>query len=231
MQVHISGLTIDIILILIIAFNILSGRSKGFVRIAATLVFSILGLIIAKAMAEPAGQWLTDNFIHERLVTYFSGVLQENIANGSNAAIVALPEYLVTAAKDAGFSLRNILGSSFSSAQIDSLALKLAQTTETVFRPVINGLGYGLVFVAFKLISSTAAAVVSLVFNLPVLKQVNRLLGIILGAVKGLIIVLVVSSLLLLCQNNLAASDFAQAISSSNLVHIFGGILTGLIVS
>lgn len=228
---NISGFTIDALLVLLFLICLLSGRSKGFFRTVATLAFSIVGLIIAKALAEPAGEWLTDNFIHERLVTYFSGVLQENVANGSNAAIAALPEYLVNAAKEAGFSFRNILGSSFSPSQITSLATKLATTSETVFKPVITGLGYAFVFVGFKIVSYFVTVVFSFIFKLPGLNMINNLLGLILGALKGLIFVLVISSLLLLYQNSFETSDLAIAITSSNIVHIFGGILTGIIVS
>lgn len=225
---HISGMIIDALIIIIFAVSILSGKSKGFVRIAATLAFSIIGIFVAKALAQPLAQWLTDNFVHERLLNYFSDVLTQNVENGTDAAIAALPEFISAAAANAGVSLKDIIGNSFSAVQIDPIAEKLTASAETVLHPVITGVSYILAFIAFKIVSSAAVALVSFIFKMPVLKTVNRLLGAGLGAVKGLIIVLVICSLLLLFQDILASSDFAEAIASSNLVHVFGRPLAGL---
>lgn len=228
---HISGFTIDAVLVLIFVICLIIGKSKGFFRAVSTFACTILAIIIAKSFAEPAGQWLNDNFIHERLINYFSQILEENVSNGSEAVIAALPEYLVSAAKNAGSPLINILSGSFTSSQIAPLSAELATTLEGVFKPVITALGYVLVFIGFKLASSVAILLFSFIFKLPGLNQVNGLLGMILGALKGLIIVIIISSLLLLCQDSFGSSDFSQAIASSNLVHIFGGMLTGIIVS
>lgn len=228
MQVHISGLTIDVLIIIIFAVSILSGKSKGFIRITATLIFSIIGIFIAKELAEPVGQWLTDNFVHERLLNYFSDVLTQNVENGPEAAIAALPEFISAAAANAGVSLKEIIGSTLSAVQIDAVAEKLTASAETVLHPVITGIGFVLVFIIFKFISSIAVAFVSFIFKMPILNTFNRLLGAGIGAVKGLIIVFVICGLLLLCQNTLASSDFAEAIASSNLVHIFGRPLVGI---
>ncbi len=227
---NISGFTIDALLILILGYHVLLGSSKGFGRIAITLIFSILGLIIAKSLSAPAGQWLTDNFIHEDLVEYFTDILRQNVLKGTDAAIAELPAYLVTTANNAGFSFKSIIGNSFTSSQVNALALKLATATETMLKPIITGIGYAVVFIAVKLVSSISAGIFSLVFKLPILKQVNKTLGLILGALKGLIIVLILSSLFMLVQNILPSSDYAQAIASSTLVQSFGGILTGIIV-
>lgn len=228
---NISGFTIDAVLALIFIICLIVGRSKGFFRTIATFACTIIAIFLAKSFAEPAGQWLNDNFIHERLVDYFSQILQENAANGAEAVIGALPEYLVSAAKNAGSPLINILAGSLNPSQIESLSIELATTLEAVFKPLITGLGYFLVFIGFKLASFVIILLFSFIFKLPSLNQVNRLVGLIIGALKGLIIVTVISSLLMLCQSILEASDFAQEIASSRLVPIFSGILSGILIN
>lgn len=224
-----TGLMLDVLIFFIFAVIVISGMKNGFVRSIASVVFSIIAIIAAKEFAEPVGQWLNDNFIHENLIRYFEKLIQTNASGGTQAVIASIPPFITENAQASGVSLEKLIGSVLTPDRISDISVKLAQSVETLFSPLITALGYIAVLMLVKLTSGVAIWILSVAFKLPLLRQVNKLLGLIFGFVKGALFVLVVSALLMIFENSLGSTGLGPTIASSSIVKAFGTVLFEII--
>ena len=78
-------------LVVLILFVIL-GRRRGFVAMALLLLGTLASLWAAQHFAQPAAQWVYDNYAQERLVEYVDQKLEENAANSDIGALAGVLE-------------------------------------------------------------------------------------------------------------------------------------------
>lgn len=219
------GWTIDIFLIAVILINIFIGRKRGFAAMVLSLIASIAAIALAAEYSAGAGQWLNDNFIHRQLTAAISEKLTAVLNSGTENYLSAIPEYISSAAQANGISL-----SGLAAADIPQISEKLALTAETIFSPALSGAGFILIYLSVKAISAVIIAVVTTVFKLPVLRTVNKTLGGIVGAVKGIIFFAAACAALSSCSGILAGTPIGEAINSSLILNALGGTLSGLMV-
>ena len=77
-----------------------------------------------------------------------------------------------------------------------------------------------LCFVVLSVLLNWAVALVNKFFKIPVLKQANKLLGGLLGALCGLMIVIVLCHLLQFFSHIIYNAQFVNAVESSNIVQL-----------
>jgi uncharacterized membrane protein required for colicin V production len=77
-----------------------------------------------------------------------------------------------------------------------------------------------LCFVILSVLLNWAVALVNKFFKIPVLKQANKLLGGILGALCGLMVVIVLCHLLQFFSHIIYNAQFVNAVESSNIVQL-----------
>lgn len=77
-----------------------------------------------------------------------------------------------------------------------------------------------LCFVVLSVLLNWAVALVNKFFKIPVLKQANKLLGGILGALCGLMVVIVLCHLLQFFSHIIYNAQFVNAVESSNIVQL-----------
>ena len=78
-----------------------------------------------------------------------------------------------------------------------------------------------LCFVILSVLLNWAVALVNKFFKIPVLKQANKLLGGLLGALCGLMIVIVICHLLQFSSHIIYNAQFVNAVENSNIVQFF----------
>lgn len=210
---------IDIILIVVFAGCIIDGRKKGFVKMILSVAAAVIALFIAKEYAEPVANWINESFVHGRIVESISRAISDSVGSGAAAIANALPDYIVRAAEAIGLSAKEItadLGSNVTSVQA---AEQICTAVEGAFIvPAIKIVSFFIIFAIGSAVLNFAASFINGIFKLPLIKSVNKLLGAILGGVKGLIAVLIIGLVFWLISSIAPETPFAAAVEDSAII-------------
>ena len=167
------------------------------------------------------------------LITHGTRVLQcqnenliaDGIANGSDALIASVPDYIANAAEIAGVSIQNLVSQLGNTVNPAEASVSIYEAIENpLVLPVVRIISFFILYSAMNVIVSIAILLVCKVFKLPVLKSFNKLLGAIVGGLRGVIIVAVVSIVLGLIAMVVPGTEFTQALDGSFIYGIFSGI-------
>ena len=218
---------VDIILLIVLFVMILAGIKNGFVRCVLSVVAFTLAFAAAVFLSEPAAQTVYDNFAKEPIESAIAERITDTgtaqtAADSTQAVIDSLPEAVVSAASSLGIDVSQL------AEQAGNINLNTsdmaAELTDKVARPialaVLKVLAFAVIFLILNLVLQIAVSVISRLFKLPVLKTFNHALGGALGAVKGLMLVVVLAVLLDASTAFVTNADFVTAVGNSKIVDI-----------
>ncbi len=179
----------------IIIIFIFIGAHRGIARGALNLIGLVLDALLSYYIAGPAAQWIYDTFFKQTVIT----AIQENIAaQGVSFAVdsvmSALPDWLSKAIGTVnGLTGQNIDQIAKSYTLPESQTLSMAQSIEKVvgalavsLLTVITAL---VLFVILMIIIKLIIRMILRAVNVPVIRQINKLFGAVLGAAEGIAIV------------------------------------------
>lgn len=184
-----APLWIDLALIAIFVLCVVIGARRGALRAVAGLVSSVVGLVgaiklspaISPVIAKIIAPFLAGTVKKAALSAGVDGILSSPVAHDTYAGFVKLFEALKlpNASADALFQSAADTSEKLSRAAGDALAARIA--------PILAFLA---VFVALQLAVRVLASLLSH-DGIPVLSSLNRMLGGLLGALTGAVVVLV----------------------------------------
>ncbi|MBQ3077949.1 MAG: CvpA family protein [Clostridia bacterium] len=223
------GAFLDVICVFILLFCLWSAASKGFVRALVGLVGTLVAVIAAWIIGPTAADFLRthvvapffEGAVSDYLMTYLSGA-GESFAEQFRQLLTDLPpvleEYLlrfsvspdqVREAFEAGGAVQD--------AAVSAIA-------DPLVGAVSSALGFLLTFFAVRILLWLLTEALDAVMRLPVLRTVNKGLGMLLGIAQGLVICCVfaaaVSVLAPYLVNYLAGFN-AETISSTLVFRFF----------
>ncbi|MCR5484092.1 MAG: CvpA family protein [Clostridiales bacterium] len=216
---------VDIILVALVLFLIVRSSKKGFVRVIINIVVWIASCSLAVSFALPLAEKVYDTFAKERMVKMIEerapGVKEaENAAEEVKAVVSEIPSFFVSAAEAVGIDV-NELSESAGSLKPEEGSVS-EQLEEKVARPVmVAGLRVLSVIFIFCTVSGLLTLVLTKiagVMKLPILKQVNKGLGAVLGAIEGVIMVTVLCFLLDIMMKMAGDGAFSDAVAASKIV-------------
>ena len=223
---------VDIALIIILVATVIGSMRKGFLKCILSLICVVVAITAATTFNAPLAEWSYDSVL-DSIVT---AKVEESMINGMesiDAALTveaitqAIPQFLVDSIAQMGIDISSVTDS------IDSLNLSTHDTAQNISQQIIKPaamvllgiLAYILIFVFVRFLTGMVANVLAKIVKLPVLNGVNKLLGAILGAVKGLILVFSICVVLNLFSQIVKNTDvLVQAIENSNICGIISGI-------
>lgn len=185
-----------IIVIGILIGFVIEGYCKGFVRIA----FSLLAMIVTLAFVTVATPHLTtylednttwDEAITEKCLEHVRSASEERV----NDHIDEQVEQQAEAAEQSGLSLPekwlDQLADSGSNAVNDIMEQSGIQETiaQNLAHFIMTGISFFIALIFISLVLHLIIRALDLVTKLPVIKHVNRTLGVMVGAVKGFLVV------------------------------------------
>ena len=186
---------LDAAVILILILSIWHGRKKGSVHTIIMLVGCVAALFLAGRLSTPVAEKVYDAFVAPRVE---QSLVEKVQAAGTDSVTVDL------AALTGGGTLSNYLKAAglpetvsvgFPDLSEEGIRDTLAPTIETYVRPPVTGLLTAataiLLFLVLFLLAFLLAKAADVIFKLPVLKQLNRATGAIIGALQGVVWVLV----------------------------------------
>lgn len=215
---------VDIALLFIAVITIADGRRKGFVKTVLGFIAFFASVFIARSLFEQVGEWIYDAFLRRMATDFIAGrVAACSVAlTGDTAASFAaeLPRWITETAQGLGVSLEGLLSSAAASApdEHELAGLLMDKILGGAVLSIAQITAFLSLFTASSIVLDVVIGAVNKVFKLPVLKQINRSLGAVVGAVKAVAAVLLISTVLCLSQSLLPGTRLAEAAASSRIV-------------
>ncbi len=220
------SLAIDIILVVIFAAFVFTAVKKGFVLSLLEFVAVILAFVLAYNFSPKVAEAAYDGFVKEATINAIETQIEENVSltetsTQTQMLLESIPDYMVSVADFMGISVESIkqdvANSSFTSENIAT------ELVEKIAQPIILGTLTALSFVALAIVLlfvlKFLAKIIAKIFKLPLIKTVNKFLGGLLGACKGLAVVIFICTILTVFFAS-GDNEFATAINDSIIVNL-----------
>lgn len=178
---------IDIILIVVIFLCTLVGLQKGLVRSLLGFVGYLAATVAASSLGQTLSQLLYRNVLRGMLVKRITSILTESAektaAGRAGAVLKGLPVLVVDPLRYRGMTAESL--SDVFSGTIQSAAPKMAD----LLSPAVIGFSRLVLtivlFCVFMMLVRMVIRAVSAVFHLPILRQINTVLGGVFGLCTG----------------------------------------------
>ena len=192
------GILLDIGFVIIILLCVVFGYKKGFFKSIAGFIGAVIAMFLAWVLAGLIANALYQGIFREKLIDHISAVL-------SNDALASFPEKAAqVVANLPGFLSNTLNNQGITSSQIEQ-SLQAAgnnaapATADLISPAVIWLLQLLLTVILFFILVILVRLVIKLignVFRLPVLRQVDSILGGLFGIFKGVVYIFLVCILL-----------------------------------
>lgn len=220
------SLIIDLILVLIFAVFIINGRKRGFINTALSLAASAIAIFVAYKYAMPVAQWADGAFIKSAAVNTFSEAISAHLSSGAQAVIDSVPSYITEAAAAGGVSLQELISGIGSSINAEQAAEQIyGAIYSIIILPVLTVVAFLAIYAIISFILSFAVKAIDKVFKLPGLKGLNKTLGGLLGAVKGVAAVAILCAVLVTFRVFIQPEFLATAIDEAMIPGLIAEIL------
>lgn len=190
---------LDGAVILIFLLAILIGYRRGFVKAAIRLVGCVLALVVALCISRPLAGGVFDVFLADPLKDTVAAQIgptdEQAVQEALDKVLENLPRPVVNALAGMGLGTPEEITRQVQGALGGSAQEIAGEIVTLVLRPVavslLGALLFLIVFVLCMVLVGILASVINKAFQLPVLKQVNGLLGVVVGALEGVLLVFV----------------------------------------
>lgn len=222
------GYILDGIILLICLLCVLVGVKKGFIHSVVRFLGSIIAALLASAMGGAIAQWLFDTMFRDAMVEKINASLQalgsDNAAAAAGQVLSSLPDFLVRALEEAGVTLETV--SHAINSQTSGAAGMVVDYLSPVFVNFLKVLAVIVLFFLFMTLVRLLAALVSDLLRLPILKELDGILGGVFGFLMALVSVWVVVAGITVFMPMLDSSSQQQVQAMLD-----GSLLTGVLVN
>lgn len=189
------SIILDLIIVGIILFFILSSAKKGFVKVLIETVGFVAAIVIAFSLSSPLATATYDKFIEPSVISAISSSVEESTGEAVDDKVIdAIPDYIVNSCERFGISLDEMKTKLAASASSNTTDV-IKSASQEVVKPIavkVIGMVFTLVLVIILLIVvKILARVINKLFSFSIVGKLNRILGGVLGIVKGCIIAVV----------------------------------------
>lgn len=188
------GYILDGVVIAVCLICVLVGVQRGFIRSAVHFLGSVIAACLASVLGGAVAQWLFDTLFRGAMVEKINETLQSLGAENAVAAIQqvldSLPDFLVRAMEEAGVTVSRISGEITN--QSSQAAGMIADYLAPVFVGFLKVLAVIVLFFLLMTLVRLLAHLVGNMFRLPILGQIDGLLGGVFGFLLALLAVWVV---------------------------------------
>lgn len=185
----------DIIILSIVVLFMIIGFKRGIAKTLLNLAGLVITAISAYYLSTFLSQLIYDTFFKQNIISNLEQIIeQEGIEYAILNCFDAVPQWITVLVS----FIVGVFGISIDEFEKNmtfskDLSLTLAQNIEqTLGSVIVTVFGIILIIVIFILLFILVKKIIMLtlkVFNIPVIKQVNKILGGVLGAVEGIVLV------------------------------------------
>ena len=218
-------LVIDIILVAVFALFVYTAMKKGFMLSLLEFLAVIISFVLAYSLSPVVAEAAYDGFVEKQLVESVEEKIDENFSleeTGEQAEqlLDAIPDYMVAFAESFGISVNDIKRDlAKEDLSNENLATELV---ENIAQPIAIGaltvVSFLILAVVLQIILKVLARLISGVFKLPVIGSANKILGAILGACKGIVVVIFICTVLTVVFSS-GDNEIADAVNDSLVIN------------
>lgn len=190
------GIIFDIVLILIVMISTFIGYKKGLINVIFNLCAFLIALVITMFLYTPITNFVIDNTDFDEKIE--SIIIEKGVTT------------------DGESSTEDGVIDKYISKTIEDTKNNMVMSASTVIAQKVIGIAVAIIlFIVVRIILIFAKALINGIANLPIIKQLNEVGGLIYGILMGLIIVYVILAVLffIVSVNNTGA--IANAINTS----------------
>lgn len=185
---------LDLVLFGVFVLFVAMGVFRGFVRSAVHFFGSIIAACLSAVLGGLAAQWLFDSMFRSALVERVQSSLNmlgtSDALSSLDSVLASLPDFIVRALEDAGVSASSISGSIMSQSGV--AAERIADLLAPTFVSFLKVLAVIVIFALLMVVVRILAEVVAGLLRLPMLGQLDGILGGVCGFMLALVLVWVV---------------------------------------
>ncbi len=212
----------DMIIIMIIIINAFSGLNRGFVLSLFSIGSYIIAFIAAKLYYPYiAGFFLNNTNLIPKIQSYVFNKInnsESNMVSSQGAGNENIFEIMNFPKPMEDMLMKSAAVSSYSEGIMGNIHGYIA---EIITKVVVDLLSIIIIFLVVKLILNIIGALLNEVANLPVIKQFNSLGGFIFGFVRGILIVFLIASLMVIPVSISNGGFIAEGLKGSMLAVYF----------
>ncbi len=201
------GIILDIVLIAIIALNVFICYKKGLVKLAVGLIAVVAAIILALVFYKPVSNLIIENTeldenIEKAIINNFTSETQE----GQEVRYVSVLDYLQKYVDDAVNKTQTEI---------------VTQTAGMMAVKIINVAVLIGIFLLVRVVLLLLTFISDIITSLPILKQFNDVGGVLYGAIKALLIIYIILTIVFFIMCYTSNSTIADAINSSYVTKFF----------
>lgn len=218
-----------IILLLLIVLCTFIGARRGAARMLLSLAAAVVNVLLSNMLAQALAQMIYRNFIQATVLRNIEQFIAENGERfASENSLRALPDGLEgiigAVTRLFGVTPADLQGRIVASTARSEQAVRTIEAPLGALATAVLSVLLMLVFlIIFGVILRVIAGKLALVFELPVIGSVNRVLGCLLGAAEGLLVSFALANIVYLLMS------YANPTLAENKV-IFGGLFNWLLL-
>ncbi len=217
---------IDIVLIAVVVVMVVLSAKKGFVASCLDALSLAISGIASYKLCEPAAKYAYDLFIGNLVKTEFRQALDDmskslSVKDKVTGMLNALPETAIKLMESRGISIENLSGSVSSSlASNEEALIETVATTvgETIMLLFLNVVFFIILFILLTIVVRLVANFFSNnLEKVPVVGNLDTLLGGVLGLIKALVVVVALNVLLYIIASTAEPGSSLETIKTSQI--------------
>lgn len=202
------SIIIDLIILGILAISIFFGYKKGLTKCIIKIFSFIIAVVVAAILFKPVSNFVIknteiDDYIKESIISLVGDDIQEN---GEVKEDTNLPQAIVDYINK---SIQNVANEAKENV-VPIVAEEIATTTVNVGVAI-------LLFIIIRIALIFVSAISKLITDLPIIKQFDKLGGILYGALKAFVILFVLFALISLVSPMIEQTGIITAIHESTI--------------
>lgn len=213
---------LDGAVILIFILAIIIGSHRGFMKSIVQLIGCVLAVLLANMLSPLVAGGLFDTFASDQLQNTLSSsmatVEPESVTEGIGKVLDKLPQPVVHALQAYGLGTPEDMLKSVQDSLTNGKDAVVKAVVVGVIRPVavslLRALCFAILFILFMIAVFIIARIIGRVFRLPLLKQMDGLLGAVVGAAEGVLLIFVAVTVIQLIA---ASSDVNKVITALDI--------------
>ncbi len=190
------AIIIDIILIAVVLLFALIGMKRGFIKEIISLVGVVAAFIAALLISDIGSSFIYDSFVDKSVRDTVSESVLAQVENDTDSIVSSIPQKYLDAADTFGIDIENVVNENIGDTAQDTAAsvseavsLKIARP---MLIPIIRVILFLILFIVIKLIIDLIGRALNIVARLPVIQGANKILGFVIGVLRGVIAAVII---------------------------------------
>lgn len=182
---------LDGAILILFALLVWLGHRRGFIKTVSGVLAFVAALVLSSMLSGPVSGFAYDTMVEPPVLTALSDHLGEGspAAAQLDAALEQMPGFITNRLAANGMDGGAAVLDRLAGAQAgETVAQSIArQVVQPVVSPVLKALCMLLLFLVFLIVITILLKAVDLVAKLPLLKQLNKSLGVVAGIAQGVL--------------------------------------------